>query len=118
MIFLFSDVEEWERILDTAGPDTEADISFLTLNPDSKYQFRVIARNIIGISEYSDPSEFYSPPASGRVCFFTLRIWCYYSRQGCTTPYITLTRILEKIFGEKSISDVLTPSIKSEFDKV
>ena len=49
----------------TQGSYTEAAISFLSLNPDSRYQFRVIAMNIIGISEYSDPSEFFRTPAPG-----------------------------------------------------
>ena len=49
--------------METTGPETQVDISFMSLNPDSKYQFRVTALNIIGISEHSEPSMLFRTPA-------------------------------------------------------
>ena len=68
----FSELDQWQEIAETTGSQTTTDISFLDLPPDREYQFRVVALNIIGISEYSNASEFYKTPAPGTSTFITV----------------------------------------------
>lgn len=55
-IITFS-AEEWKFLLRKNTAEPEALVSFNNLNPNTEYQFRVIAVNSQGISEPSEPSD-------------------------------------------------------------
>ena len=49
--------DEWKHLMKTNTAEPTALVSFNNLNPNTEYQFRVIAINSQGISEPSEASE-------------------------------------------------------------
>jgi len=47
----------WKTIAEVTAPETSASISLYTLNPESRYMFRVFAVNARGLGHASDDSD-------------------------------------------------------------